>query len=47
MTPQWLFGVFQWTLMIVIAVIGVWWLRRHWHDPAPARTPEAAPGDNV
>ena len=46
-TPQWLFGVFQWTLMIVIAVIGVWWLRRHWHDPAPARAPEAAPGDNV
>jgi protease PrsW len=46
-TPQWLFGVFQWTLMIVIGLIGVWWVRRHWHDPASARAPAAAPAEDV
>src|SRR4051794_18024195 len=46
-TPQWLFGAFQWTLMIIIAFIGVWWVRRHWHDPASARAPGAAPADDV
>ena len=46
-TPQWLFAVFQWTLMIVIAVIGVWWLRRHWHDPAPTGAPDVAPGGDA
>jgi protease PrsW len=45
-TPQWLFGVFQWTLMIIVASIGVLWVRRHWH-PASARAPETAPGDDV
>ena len=23
--------------MVVSSVIGVWWVRRHWHDPASAR----------
>jgi RsiW-degrading membrane proteinase PrsW (M82 family) len=46
-TPQWLFGVFQWTLMIIVAIIGVWWVRRHWHHPASVRPPETAPGDDV
>jgi RsiW-degrading membrane proteinase PrsW (M82 family) len=30
--PQWLFGVLQWTLQIVVAIIGVTLVRRVWRD---------------
>jgi protease PrsW len=33
--PQWLFGTLQWTLMIVIAIIGVTLVRRLWNARAP------------
>jgi protease PrsW len=32
--PQWLFGVLQWTLMIVVAAVGVLLVRRLWRSSA-------------
>ena len=35
------------TMLGLLGIIGVLWVRRHWHDPAPAGAPESAPGDDV
>jgi hypothetical protein len=28
--PQWLYGLVQWAVMLVVAAVGVEWLRRRW-----------------